>query len=59
MGGNGEKRRKETVGSENLENSKERGREAQGTQGLKKNYTSRERESPLSRQIRDFRYKDH
>ena len=44
---------------ENLENSKEAGREAQGTQGLSKNSTSREGVSPLSRLIRGFPNKYH
>ena len=38
-----------------LENGKEAEREAQGTQGLRKNCRSRERVSPLSRLIRCFR----
>ena len=58
------KRRKERVSSvaanpENLENSKEAGGEAQGTQGLSKNSISRESVSPLSRLIRGFRNKYH
>ena len=58
------KRRQQRVDSvdanpDNLENSKEAGGEAQGTQGLSKKCTSRERVSPLSRLIRDFRNKYH
>ena len=39
---------------DNLESNKEAGGEAQGTQGLSKNCTSRESASPLSRLIRGF-----
>ena len=64
MGGNRTKRRQESVGSvaadpDSLENNKEAGREAQGTQGLSKNYTSIESVSPLSRLIRGFHNKCH
>ena len=45
------------VDPDNIENSKEVGREAQGTQGLSKNCTSRESVSPLSRFIIRFRNK--
>ena len=56
------KRAQERVGSvaadpDNLENSKEAGREAQRTQGLRKNDTSRECVSLLSRLVRGFRNK--
>ena len=44
---------------DNLENSREAGREAQGPQGLCKNCKSRERVSPLSRLIRGYRNKYH
>ena len=59
MGGKREKCRKERVGPvaaspDNLESNKEAGGEAQGTQGLSKNCTSRESASPLSRLIRGF-----
>ena len=62
FGGKRKKRRQERVDSaatdpDNLENSKGAEREAQGTQGLKKNCTSRESVSPLSRLIRGFRNK--
>ena len=58
------KRRQERFGSvaanpDKLENSKEAGREAQGTQGLSKNCTNRESVSPLSRLIKGFRNKYH
>ena len=59
------KRRKERVGPvaanpDNLEDNKEAGGGAQGTQGLVgKNCTSRESVSPLSRLIRGFRNKYH
>ena len=60
------KRRQERVGSvliaadpDNLENGKETGEEAQGTQGLGKNCTSRESLSPLTRLIRGFRNRYH
>ena len=64
LGGKRKKRRKERVGPvaanpDNLENNKEAGGGAQGTQGLSKNYTSRESVSPLSRLIRGFRNKYH
>ena len=54
--------RQERIGSvaadpDNLENSKEAGREAQGTGGLSRECTSRESVSPLSRLIRGFRIK--
>ena len=42
---------------DNLGNRKEAGRNAQGTRGLSKNYTSRDIVSPLSRLIRGFRIK--
>ena len=45
--------------SDNLENIKEAGWVAQGTQGLSKNCTSRESVSPLSRLSRGFRNKYH
>ena len=53
------KRRKERVGPvtadpDNQENDKEAGGEAQGTQDLSKQHTSRESMSPLSRLIRYF-----
>ena len=56
--------RQERVGSvaanpDNLENNKEAGGEAQGTQGLSKNCTRRESVSPLLRLIRGFRNKYH
>ena len=44
---------------DNLENSKEAGGEAQGTQGLSKNCTSRESVSPVLRLIRGFNNKYH
>ena len=44
---------------DSLENSKQAGRGAQGTQGLSKNCTSRESMAPLSRLIRGFRSKYH
>ena len=44
---------------DNLQNSRAAGREGQGTQGLSKNCTSRERVSPLSRLIKGFRNKYH
>ena len=44
---------------DNLENNKEAGGGAQGTQGSSKDYTSRESVSPLSRLIRGFRNKYH
>ena len=58
----GKKPRQESVDSvaaepDNLENGKEAGREAQGTQDLSKNCTSRESVSSLSRLIRTFRNK--
>ena len=64
LGGKRKKRRQERIGSEaanadNLENSKEAGGGAQGTQDLRKNCTSRESVSPLSRLIRGFRNKYH
>ena len=43
--------------SDNLEKRREAEREAQGTQGLSKNCTSRERVIPLSRLIRGCRSK--
>ena len=57
LGGNRNKRRQESVDSKsagqgNLENSKEAGKEAQGTRGLRKNY--KESVPPLSRLIRVF-----
>ena len=57
-------RKKERVGpvagnSDHLESKKKVEGGAQGTQGLSKNYTSRESVSPLSRLIRDFRNKYH
>ena len=63
LGGKREKRRKERVGPvaanpDNVENSKEAGGGAQGTQGLSKNCTSRDSGSPLSRLIRGFRIID-
>ena len=63
-GGKRKKRRKEKVGPvaanlDNLENNKEAGGEAQGTQGLNKNCTNRESVSLLSRLIRGFRNKYH
>ena len=42
---------------DNLEQRKEAGREASGSQGLSKNCTNRECVSPLSRLIRGFRNK--
>ena len=56
--------RQEMVGSvaanpDNLENRKEAGGRGQGTQGLSKNYISRESVSLLSRLIRGFRNKYH
>ena len=56
------KRRQERVGSvavesDNLENTKKAGREAQCTQGLSMDRTSRESVSPLSRLIRTLRNK--
>ena len=64
LGRKRKKRRQERVGPvaanpDNLENSKETGREGQGTQGLSKNCTSRESMSPLSRLIRGSRNKYH
>ena len=44
---------------DNLENKKEAGVGAQGTQGLSKNCTSGESVSPMSRLIRGFRNKYH
>ena len=54
----------ERVGSvaadpDNLENSKEGGREVQGTRGLSKNCTNREKLSLLLRVIRGFCNKCH
>ena len=61
LGGTRKKCRQERIGSVaanpgNLENSKEAGGEAQGTQGLSltKNCTSRQRAPPLSHLIRVF-----
>ena len=53
-------RRQEKVGSvaadlDNIGDNKEAGTEAQGTEGLNMNCTSRERVSRLSRLIRGFR----
>ena len=45
--------------SDNLDNRKEAGGEAQGTHGLGKDRTSRESAFPLSRLIRGFRNKYH
>ena len=64
LGGKRKERRKERVGSvpanpDNLENSKEAEGEAQGTQGLSKNFTSRKSVSPWSRLIRGFHNKYH
>ena len=64
LGGKSKKCRKERVGPVaanpyNLENNKEAGGGAQGTQGLSKNCTSRETVSPLSRLIRGFRNTYH
>ena len=64
FGGKRKKRRKESVGPVasipgNLENNKEAGAGAQGTQALSKKCTSRGSASPLSRLIRDFRNKYH
>ena len=64
LDGKRKKRRQEKVGSvgvdpDNLENSKKAGGEAQGTQGLSKNCTSRESVSPSSRLIRSSRNKYH
>ena len=64
LGGMRKKLRQERVGSlvadpDNLENSKEAEGEAQSTQGLNKNCSSRESVSPLSRLIRCFRNKYH
>ena len=65
LGGNIEtKCRKRSVGSvtadpDDLEDSKEAGREAQGTQGLSNKCTSKESVFPLSRRIRGFRNKYH
>ena len=58
------KRRQESIGSvaadpDNLENSKEAGRESNGSQGLSKNCISRECVSPLSHLIRCFGNKYH
>ena len=63
LGGKRKKRRQGRVGfvaaePDNLKKSKEAGGEAQGTQGLSKNCTSRECVSPLSRLIRGFCSKD-
>ena len=60
----GEKSRQESIGSvaanpDNLEGNKEAGGEAQGTQDLSKNCTSRESVSPLSHLIRGFRNEYH
>ena len=44
---------------DNLESKKEAGEGPQGTQGSRKNCTSRESVSPLSRLIRGFRNKYH
>ena len=64
LGGKRKKGRQERVGSVaanpgNLKKSKEARGEAQGTQGLSKNGTSRESVSPLSHLIRDFWNKYH
>ena len=57
MGGERKTRKKERVGSvaadpDNLENSKEAGGGAQGTQSLSKDFKSRDNVSPLSRLAR-------
>ena len=64
LGGKGGKHRQGRSGLvaanlDNLENSKEAGREAPGTHDLSKNCTRRESVSPLSRLIRGFRNKYH
>ena len=64
LGGKRKTHKKERVdpvasNPDNLENNKETGGGAQGTQGLSKNYTSRESVSPLSRLIRGFRNTYH
>ena len=64
LGGREKKRRQEKVGSvaadpDNLENSKKAERDAQGSQGLSKNCTSRESVFPLPRLIRGIRNKYH
>ena len=61
-GGKRKKCKKERVGSvaatpDNLDSNKEAGGGAQGTQGSRKNSTSRESASPPSRLIRGFRNK--
>ena len=58
--GREKKRRQDSADSvatdpDNLENSKEAGRQAQGTQGLSKSCIGTERVSPLPRVIRGFR----
>ena len=63
-GGKRKKCRKERSGSvaanpDNLENNREAGGGAQGSQGSSKICTSRESVSPLSRLIRGFRNKYH
>ena len=64
LGGKRKNRRQKSVGSvaadpENLEISKEAGKEAQGTQGLSKNCTTRKGVFPLSRLNGSFRNKYH
>ena len=64
LGWKRERCRKERVGPvaanpNNLENDKEAGGRAQGTQGSSRNCTSSESVSPLSRLIRGFRNKPH
>ena len=64
LGGKRKKCRKERVdpvaaNPDNLESNKETGGGTQGTQGLSKNYTSRESVSLLSRLIRGFRNEYH
>ena len=64
LGEERKRRRQESVGSlaadpDKQESSRKAGREAQGTQGLSKNRTSRESVSPLSRLIRGFCNKYH
>ena len=62
LGGRRNQRRQESigsvdVGSEDLKNSNEAGKEAQGAQGFSKNCTNRESVSPVKRLIRGFHTK--